>query len=166
MKHKYNSFENYLTARVKEKRGPFLATDIIIEYSNNGKKGIVLIERKNYPYGLALPGGMAENNLTLHENAIKEAREETGLEVKLYEPLDSPFCVMSELDQDPRARIVSVTYIGKGCGELKPHPKEDAKDAKVCDRDEIIELLRKDSVWAMPHHRKIVEKYINERWKR
>jgi len=59
---------------------PYLATDLIIEYNDGKKEGIVLIERRDPPYGIALPGGMAEYGLTLEENAAKEGLEESGLE--------------------------------------------------------------------------------------
>ncbi|MBI4147212.1 hypothetical protein HY494_01015 [Candidatus Woesearchaeota archaeon] len=34
---------------------PSISTDIIIEYNQHGKEGIVMISRKYPPYGLALP---------------------------------------------------------------------------------------------------------------
>ena len=71
---------------------PLMATDIIIEYNDGKKEGIVLIERKYPPYGRALPGGHWEEGLTLGQNAAKEAIEETGLEVRIENP-DMPFRV-------------------------------------------------------------------------
>ena len=67
----------------KHFRNPIPTTDIVIEYGNRDKKGIVLITRRNPPYGIALPGGLAEWGISLEDNAMKEAREETGLEVIL-----------------------------------------------------------------------------------
>src|SRR3989339_1687096 len=107
-------------------RNPFPATDIIIEYNDGLKEGIVLIARRNPPYGLALPGGFAEWGLSLEENAIKEAKEETGLEVILESPT-KPLCVRSDPSRDPRSHIISITYVGKGYGELLAG--DDAKDA-------------------------------------
>jgi ADP-ribose pyrophosphatase YjhB (NUDIX family) len=86
----YRTFREYLE---QEYRGPYVATDILIRYANGRKNGLVLIERKFPPLGLAIPGGMAEY-LTLEDNAIKEAREETGLRVVLDTP-NKPFCVFS-----------------------------------------------------------------------
>ena len=60
-------------------KNPVPTVDIIIRYMN----GIILIKRKNPPSGWAIPGGFVEYGETLEAAAIREAREETGLEVKL-----------------------------------------------------------------------------------
>jgi len=58
-------------------RQPRLTVDIIIELGN----GIVLINRKNPPYGWAIPGGFVDYGETVEEAAIREAKEETSLDV-------------------------------------------------------------------------------------
>lgn len=156
MKLKYNSFKEYLK---HEYKGAYAATDVIIRYNNGRKNGIVLIERKNFPYGISLPGGMHER-MTFAENAIKEAKEETGLNVKIDNPLQ-PLCVLSDINQDPREFIASITYTGEGKGRLKPHKDEDAKSAAVYTLEEIAEMLNKP-VWAFPHHTKILKIYLEE----
>ncbi|HLC53216.1 MAG TPA: NUDIX hydrolase [Candidatus Nanoarchaeia archaeon] len=150
------SFTEYLQEHFKQ--GPFLATDILIEYDGE----LVLIERLNYPFGLALPGGIAEPGLSLPENARKEAKEETGLDVHLYSPEDVPFCVKSHPLQDPRAQIVAVAYQAVGHGVLKAG--DDAKAVRVCSREEIAQLVNKPEAWAMPHHREIVDYYLRTHW--
>ena len=157
MKKQYASFQEYLDDNYQ---GPVMATDIIIRYDDGKKDGIVLIERKYPPFGLALPGGMAER-MTFGENAIKESKEETGLEVVLDNPYQ-PLCVFSGVDQDPRAFIGSVTYTGVGSGELKPHKDEDAKSAEIYRDREIEDLLDRD-VWAFSHHKKILRLYLDNR---
>ena len=62
---------------VKTYRNPLPTVDIIIEIDG----GIVLIERKNEPFGWALPGGFVDYGETLEQAAIREAREETSLAV-------------------------------------------------------------------------------------
>lgn len=154
-KQRYRTFEEYLK---HEYQGPYVATDILIRYSHKKKNGIVLIERKFPPLGIAIPGGLAER-MTLPENAVKEAKEETGLEVVLDNP-DQPFCVLSDVSQDPRAFIASVCYTAQGSGELRPHKDEDAKSAEVYNEREIFYLLSSGRL-AFPHHKKILFKYID-----
>ena len=54
-------------------KNPFPTVDIIIELEG---KGIVLIMRKNPPYGWAIPGGFVDYGETLEEAAVREALEE------------------------------------------------------------------------------------------
>ncbi len=105
----------------KNPRNPFLTVDIIIEIS----EGIVLIERKNKPYGWAIPGGFVDYGEPLENAAIREAKEETSLDVTLVEQFHS----YSDPDRDPRFHTVSIVFIAKGVGVLKAD--DDAKNAKV-----------------------------------
>lgn len=84
---------------------PTLAVDIIIELKNSE---IVLIRRGKEPYKgmLALPGGRVEIGETVEQAAIREAIEETGLEIKL----SSLHGVYSDPDRDPRRHTVSVVF--------------------------------------------------------
>ncbi|HMK65070.1 MAG TPA: NUDIX hydrolase, partial [Thermodesulfobacteriota bacterium] len=56
-------------------KNPVPTIDLIIEI--NGR--VVLIKRKNPPWGWALPGGFVDYGETLEQAAIREAREETSL---------------------------------------------------------------------------------------
>jgi len=142
----------------EHERCPYLATDMIIEYNNGNKSGIVLIERRNSPRGLALPGGFALYGLTLEENARKEAREETGLEFFIYEP-EQPLCVHSQPDRDPRSHVVSVTYVGRGEGILCAG--DDAKKALLYDHAQVQKLIKEEAPhFAFPDHLRILEKYL------
>lgn len=139
-------------------RCPYIATDIIIEYNDGKKDGIVLITRNNPPYGIALPGGMAEIDLTLEENAIKEAKEETGLEVIIQNP-EQPLCVHSEPDRDPRGHVICNTYIATGKGILKAG--DDAKAAGLYSIPEIISLIENDRL--VFDHSKALRKYLKHK---
>jgi ADP-ribose pyrophosphatase YjhB (NUDIX family) len=141
--------------QIQTNEWPIPTTDIIIEYQN----GIVLVERRNPPYGLAIPGGFAERGLSLPDNARKEAREETGLEIIIEGDEDEPFCVMSDPDRDPRYHMISATYIAKGVGELKAG--DDAKAARVYTINEVKDLIENDGLAF--DHAKILIKYLKHR---
>src|SRR5438552_1264288 len=109
-------------------RNPLLTVDIIIEI--NGK-GIVLIERKNFPLGWALPGGFVDYGESAETAAVREAKEETSLDVKLVEQ----FHTYSDPNRDPRFHTASVVYIATAKGT--PHGDDDAKLARLFREDEL-----------------------------
>lgn len=82
---------------------------------------VVLIERKNFPYGWAIPGGFVEFGETVEQAAIREAKEETSLDVAPRALLG----IYSRPDRDPRGQTISVVYIGRATG--KPDAQDDAK---------------------------------------
>lgn len=128
---------------MKENKGPFLTVDIIIEYNS----GIVLIKRKYAPHGWALPGGFVEYGESLEDAAIREAKEETNLDVELVTLLYT----YSDPSRDPRRHTVSAVFIAKGDGKLKAG--DDAGGAKVFTKDEIPSALAFD-------HKNIVNDYL------
>jgi ADP-ribose pyrophosphatase YjhB (NUDIX family) len=147
----------------QEFKNPYPATDIIIEYSAEGKSGIVLIERKNYPYGIALPGGFAEYGLSLEDNAVNEAKEETGLEVIIENP-EHPICVHSKPGRDPRAHIISLTYVAKGYGQFSRDDEcDDAKNPRVYSIEEVEDLLKDSSRFAFNSHARAIGEYLAAR---
>lgn len=139
-------------------RNPIPTVDIIIEYNDGRKQGIVLIERRNPPHGLAIPGGFAEYGLSLEENAIKEAREETGLEVIIQNP-EQPLCVHSAPERDPRAHIISNTYIAQGRGQLQAG--DDAQAAQVYTLAEVQQLIAEHEL--VFDHARALQKYLDYR---
>ncbi len=100
---------------------PLVTVDIIIEVDG----GVVLIERKNPPPGWALPGGFVDVGESLPQAAVREAREETSLEVTLTEQ----FFAYSDPARDPRGPTVSVVYLGRARGT--PRAADDAKNVAV-----------------------------------
>ena len=103
---------------------PLLAVDIIIELIDRPEKSIVLIERRNPPFGWALPGGFVDVGETLEQAAVREAREETCLEVKLKVLLGC----YSNPQRDPRGHTVSPVYIAEARGV--PQAADDAKNLR------------------------------------
>ncbi|MCX8022163.1 MAG: NUDIX hydrolase [Syntrophorhabdaceae bacterium] len=122
---------------------PLLTVDVVIRY--NG--GIVLIERKNPPYGWALPGGFVEVGESLEEAAVREGKEETSLDIRLIEQ----FHAYSRPDRDPRFHTVSVVFIGDGTGNLKA--RDDAKKARIFSKENLPEDIAFD-------HRRILSDYF------
>ncbi len=111
---------------------PFLAVDGIIKiFDGRHFKGIVLIERKNDPKGVALPGGFVEIGERVEEALKREMKEETGLDVSIEKILG----VYSDPRRDPRFHTVSVTFVCHASGE--PKGADDAKLAKIVKLEEI-----------------------------
>lgn len=102
--------------------GPLLTVDIIIEVATGG---IVLIERNNPPAGWALPGGFVDYGETVEAAALREAKEETSLDVTLIEQ----FHTYSDPHRDPRHHSVSTVFIAIADGV--PEGADDAKAAEV-----------------------------------
>ncbi len=107
---------------------PLLTVDIIIEVTGGG---IVLIQRKNPPHGWALPGGFVDYGESLERAALREAREETSLDVKLVEQ----FHTYSDPRRDPRHHTVSTVFIAAAQGT--PRGADDAKVAQVFRQNEL-----------------------------
>ncbi len=128
-------------------RNPFLTVDCIIEY----RGGIILVKRRNPPYGWAIPGGFVDYGESLEEAAAREAKEETGLTAELVRQ----FHAYSEPDRDPRSHTVSVVFIGRGKGELQA--ADDAVDAGVFTKDNLPGEIAFD-------HRAILEDYFSGRY--
>jgi 8-oxo-dGTP diphosphatase len=86
---------------------------------------VVLVERRNPPLGWALPGGFVDYGETLEAAAVREAREETGLEVRL---LDLVGCY-SDPRRDARQHTISAVYLAAAEGE--PVGGDDAARAQA-----------------------------------
>jgi len=126
---------------------PSLTVDVIIEMESGDGTALVLIERKYPPPGWALPGGFVDIGETVETAAVREAKEETGLDVKLTHLLG----VYSNPERDPRGHTVSAVFIGRAEG--KPRAMDDAKNAGLFtlghlpqlafDHAEILEVYRR-----------------------
>ena len=85
---------------------PAPTTDVVIHEPG---RGIVLIERANEPHGFALPGGFVDDGEQVEHAAVREMREETGLDVELLGVMG----VYSRPDRDPRRHTMSVVFVGR-----------------------------------------------------
>jgi len=136
---------------MKKSRNPFPTVDIIIEIKRkDGKEGIVLIKRKNPPYGWALPGGFVDYGESLEEAAVREAKEETSLDIKLTSQLHT----YSDPKRDPRQHTITTVYVATAQGI--PKPKDDAQEIKIFTREEINFPLAFD-------HNKILADYFQRK---
>jgi 8-oxo-dGTP diphosphatase len=106
-------------------RNPTPTVDIIIELVDRSQRPIILIERKNPPFGWAIPGGFVDYGESVESAARREAQEETGVKVELVEQ----FHVYSDPNRDPRQHTLSVVFIATGRGE--PKAADDAKNLGV-----------------------------------
>ncbi|MFV2057050.1 MAG: NUDIX domain-containing protein [Thiohalomonadales bacterium] len=94
---------------------PLLTVDIIIQMTDRQDRPIVLIERKNPPSGWALPGGFVDVNESVENAAVREAKEETCLDVRLNHLLG----VYSDPERDPRFHTASVVFIAEAEGQAR-----------------------------------------------
>lgn len=109
-------------------KNPTPTVDCIIQLP--GDK-IVLIRRKNPPLGWALPGGFVDEGEALHDAAVREAREETGLSVDLSEQ----FFTYSDPKRDPRKHTISTVFIA--WAEGTPKGADDAAEARAFSIDQL-----------------------------
>ncbi len=111
-------------------RNPVPTVDIIIEVNNK----IVLIKRKNPPFGWALPGGFVDYGESFEDAAVREAFEETGLQLGTLRQ----FHTYSAPGRDPRMHTASTVFIAQS--DRLPRAGDDAAEAALFARDEIPEM--------------------------
>jgi 8-oxo-dGTP diphosphatase len=128
-------------------KNPVPTVDCIIQLPG---ERIVLIRRAKPPHGWALPGGFVDEGEALHDAAVREAKEETGLSVDLSEQ----FFTYSDPNRDPRRHTISTVYIGWAEGE--PKGGDDAAEAKAFKLDELPGELAFD-------HGQIVQDFLTYR---
>ncbi|MBE6513158.1 MAG: NUDIX hydrolase [Methanobrevibacter olleyae] len=113
---------------------PSLTVDIFIFNENHE---FILIKRKNDPFkdSWALPGGFVDYGESTEDAAIREAKEETSIDVEL----ERLFNVYSEPDRDPRRHTVSIVYLAHGNFD-DARADDDAKDIGVYSFNDLKEM--------------------------
>ena len=89
---------------------PMVTVDAVVFSRDAGMPRVVLIRRRNEPYAgcWALPGGFVDMEETLESAAVRELREETGLDGtgRLHQ-----FHTFGNPGRDPRGRNICVAYV-------------------------------------------------------
>lgn len=133
---------------------PLLAVDAIIELTDRPDCPIVLIERKYPPFGWAIPGGFVEIGESLESAAVREALEETALNIRLQVLLG----VYSDPARDPRGHTVTAIYIAQAEGD--PCAGDDAAHAGIFKLDALPANLAFDHDQVLNDYRRFREKGI------
>lgn len=115
-------------------KNPVPTVDIVV-FVHPGK--IVLIERRNYPEGWALPGGFVDYGESAEHAATREAREETGLDVVLTGLLG----VYSYPDRDPRFHTLSSVYMAHPLNKDNLKAGDDASKARLFSLHDLPDLV-------------------------
>ncbi len=131
--------------------GPFVTVDAIIEVESENNNKIVIIERSNPPFGWALPGGFVDYGESLEDAVVREAKEETGVDLLGLEQ----FHTYSAPHRDPRFHTIGTVFIAKAKGSLKAG--DDAASLKVVSLNEI------EKIDFAFDHKKIIQDYIKYR---
>ncbi len=123
-----------------------LAADLIIRSDEK----IVLVKRGIEPFEgqWCIPGGHVEHGEQVKDAAIREAKEETGLDVDLTATLD----VYDAPDRDPRGPVVSIVFEAR-TDQRELSAATDASEARWFDLDNLPDEMGFD-------HRQILEDYL------
>lgn len=130
---------------------PLLAADALIELIDRPGRPFVLIERANPPFGWAIPGGFVDIGETVEHAAIREAREETGLNVRLTALLG----IYSDPKRDPRNHTVTAVYIAEATG--MPIADDDAKNFGIFTFDTLPAELAFDHAQVLADYKNYLE---------
>lgn len=115
---------------------PKLTVDCIVKYHSK----IVLIKRKNPPFGWALPGGFVDLGETLDIAVRRELMEEVNVQLDDLKQ----FHAYSDPKRDPRAHTVSVVFTART--ENEPKAGDDAESFSCFTEEEIRKMMKSESI--------------------
>jgi 8-oxo-dGTP diphosphatase len=127
---------------------PLLTVDAVIELPEREGCPVVLIERKNEPVGLALPGGFVDVGESVESAVIRESLEEVGLEIRLKGILG----VYSDPARDARGHTVSVVFVATASSE--PNAADDAAAVYIVNPETYVNQQ------LVFDHAKIMQRYL------
>ena len=124
---------------------PKVAADVIARKGNE----VLLIERRNEPFGWAIPGGFVDYGEKVEDAAVRELFEETGIKADKIELLG----IYSDPKRDKRGHVASAVYYTET--DQTPKAGDDAKNAAFFSLDKLPADLAFD-------HAKILKDYIDK----
>ncbi|MEI7868721.1 MAG: NUDIX hydrolase [Candidatus Methylumidiphilus sp.] len=130
---------------------PLLAADAIIELTDFPERPIVLIERANPPYGWAIPGGFVDVGEIVELAAVREAKEEVCLDIRLIALLG----IYSDPSRDSRGHTVTAVYVAEASG--MPIAADDAKNCHFFNLDALPEPLAFDHAKVLADYKRFRE---------
>ncbi len=115
-----------------------LTVDAIVFCKHHKSQKVLLIQRKNPPFQdqWALPGGFVENDEELEHAAIRELKEETGLNLKKMIQVYT----FGHPERDPRRRVVTTAYLAWLDDQPTIKAGSDAANAQWHELDHLPEL--------------------------
>ena len=135
-----------------EAQHPRVAADVAVFAFRDGGMNVLLVRRRYEPYESywALPGGLITPDETLEEAAERELREETNVTDTYMEQL----ATFSELDRDPRGRVISCCYLALVDGRrVRLRPGSDAREAAWRPLEPLLRETEQGTVLAFDHDR-------------
>ena len=131
-------------------RNPAPTADVVIYEPG---RGVVIIHRRRAPRGFALPGGFIDEGEQAESAAVREMREETGLDVELTGLLG----VYSRPDRDPRQHTLTVAFAGKPLNPDALQAGDDAAQAAFYPLDALPQPLVFDHAQILADFRAVLE---------
>lgn len=118
---------------------PEVTVDAILLDRSGPVDSVLLIQRAGPPFAgrWAFPGGFLEIDESAEQGVLRELAEETGIEGVELEP----FFSASEVDRDPRGRVISIVFRAEAqASQLAPQAASDAAAVGWFDTTDLPEM--------------------------